>query len=325
MNLARDHHSISYGGGNVATYVCNHLGPTVLSPSQSQDQPDNPSIDTVVDNMVAGKNLVACVAMDYISWPGVNGGTPFTRFMIFGPNGQLLPSVNLDGRGEKYVPGACVVCHGGDHYAGSFPSDGTGSPDIGSHFLPYDTGNFFFSDKSGLTEADQTDSGTVSLFHLNQNVLDTTPTAAVSTLIAGWYASSTTLNKSYVSPSWAAANSASAYQFAYARSCRTCHVALPAPYNFDNINYDVNFNGAFALPQLYPYTAAGSQMILAVCGAQVAGEVGDPINNAMPNSAVTFDRLWNTLGSVSTSDPDQIALLTKSLVVSSTGVTCPKP
>jgi hypothetical protein len=72
---------------------------------------------------------------------GVNGGRPFTRFLIFGPNGRLLPSINLDGEGEKFVPGSCVACHGGDHYAGSFPTTSSPSPDIGAHFLPYDTGS----------------------------------------------------------------------------------------------------------------------------------------------------------------------------------------
>src|SRR6202035_5300556 len=105
---------------------------------------------TAVANAVANKNLVACVAMDYVKTTNY-GATdhPATRFMIFGPSGQLLPSVNLDGRGEKFVPGACIACHGGDYYAGSFPSDGTGQADVGAHFLPYDAGNFAFSSAAG--------------------------------------------------------------------------------------------------------------------------------------------------------------------------------
>jgi hypothetical protein len=87
----------------------------------------------VVDNAVAGKDLVACGAMDYSVAPGVNRDEankdqPFTRFLIFGPSGALLPSVNLDGRGEKFVPGTCTVCHRGNKYAGKFPDDGTGTP-----------------------------------------------------------------------------------------------------------------------------------------------------------------------------------------------------
>lgn len=279
LNLLRNHHSISYGPGATAAYVCNHVGPASLEPTQAE-------IDAVVDTAAPPNNqkLVACVAMDHFVRAGVNGNQPFTRFLIFGPGGQLLPSVNLDGRREKFVPGTCVICHGGDHYAGQFPEDGTGSPDIGAHFLPYDTGNFEFSSKAGLTEADQSN----NIFHLNQNVLNAGPTAAVSQLIAAWYANGTTaLDKTYVSPSWAARGFAfpAAYQNAYARSCRTCHVAMPEPYNFDNVN---NINGVNS----YPYKSAGGQMSIAVCGQ----EGGSILHYAMPNSAVTFNRFWLSAG-----------------------------
>jgi len=191
LNLARVHHSVSYGPNQTAAYVCNHLGPSVADPQQ-------PEIDSVVDYAVNGQNLVACVAMDYMVTPGVNNGLPFTRFLIFGPSGQLLPSINLDTRREKFVPGTCVVCHGGDHYAGKFPEDGTGFADVGGHFLPYDTGNFEFSSKPGLAEADQAG----AIYSLNQNVLNAGPTPAEQELIQGWYAGGTTLNKSYVSPTF---------------------------------------------------------------------------------------------------------------------------
>jgi len=106
--------------------------------------------------------------------------------------------VNLDGRREKFVPGTCVVCHGGDHYAGKFPEDGSGFANVGGHFLPYDTGNFEFSSKAGLTEADQEQ----AIYSLNQNVLNTGPTVAEQELIAGWYANGRILDKNYVPASW---------------------------------------------------------------------------------------------------------------------------
>ena len=142
LNLTRNHHSISYGPNHTAAYVCNHLGPPSLDSTQAE-------INTAIDNAVAGKNLVACVMMDSIATAGVNGGKPYTRFLIFGPSGELLPSINLDGRREKFVPGVCVACHGGDKYVGRFPENGGGGANIGSHFLPYDIGNFAFSDKPG--------------------------------------------------------------------------------------------------------------------------------------------------------------------------------
>ena len=142
-----------------------------------------------------GRNLVACVAMDRSSdIVDVNGnkttdhfGDPFTRFLIFGPNGDLLPSVNLDGNGEKFVPGACVACHGGNNYFalangkfpdgtfslpaasvpifGGFPETGEGGPDLHSYFLPYDVGNFLFSSKHPNTLDDLQP----PIFELNEN------------------------------------------------------------------------------------------------------------------------------------------------------------
>ncbi len=222
LNLTRQHIYVSYSATDTAAVVCNHLGPTTDSQTD---------IDTAIANAVAGKNLVACVAMDYMVHTGVNGNQPFVRFMIFGPSGQLLPSVNLDGRREKFVPGTCVVCHGGDHYAGKFPETGT-LANIGGHFLPYDAGNFEFSTTTGLTEASQEQ----QIYFLNQNVLKAGPTQAEKDLIAGWYGTGQVLNKNYVPASWATQSTAATnfYKNVYARSCRTCHVAMVEGYNFDH-------------------------------------------------------------------------------------------
>jgi len=302
LNLTRNHHSISYSPTQTAAYVCNHLGPTVLQPAQSVDAPGNPSIDTVIDNTVNGKNLVACVAMDYRVWPGADGGTPFTRFLAFGPNGQLLASVNLDGRGEKFVPGTCVACHGGDQYLGHFPADGSGSPDIGAHFLPYDPGNFEFSSKPGLTLADQE----AALYGLNQNVLAAGPTSAATQLIQGWYAASHTNNQNFVPPLWSAypaptgtLDLSQAYLKSFARACRTCHVAAytqiaVVPFDFGSLPYACNPSGATPT-----------------------------FGFSMPNSLVTFNRFW--LSSGSTTIPDQPNLLLQMVQQISTAVNQPVP
>src|SRR5262249_18110382 len=141
--------------------------PTGLFPSSS-------AVDAAIDAALPdashpqGQNLVACVAMDRMG-KDVNGqpvtghlGEPFVRFLIFGPNGDLLPSVNLDGNGEKFAPGAWAACHGGTTYFalargppyntpaasqplfGGFPEDGSGGNDLLSYFLPFDVDNFAF-------------------------------------------------------------------------------------------------------------------------------------------------------------------------------------
>jgi hypothetical protein len=174
LNLTRLHHSISYGSNAVAAYVCNHLGPVSGLPAD---------VDQAVTNAIAGRNLVASVAMDCTLVETAAGRRPVTRFLIFSPNGELLPSINLDGRGEKFVPGVCVACHGGDRYAGSFPTDGTGSADIGAHFLPYDPANFAFATLPGLDRRSQA----AQIRQLNFNLLDASPTPAVRELVKGWY------------------------------------------------------------------------------------------------------------------------------------------
>jgi hypothetical protein len=321
LNLTRDHTSISYSPNQTAAVVCNHLGPPAKTPAQLMN-PASSDIETAISNTASGKNLVACVAMDYQSYPGVNNGQPFTRYFIFGPDGSLLPSINLDGRSEKYVPGTCIACHGGDNYAEKFPEDGSGPANVGGHFLPYDEGNFEFSQvQPGLTEPEQRE----QIYHLNQNVLRAGPTVAEQELIAGWYANDPVtcpasdpqchvFDTSYLPVSWttsqivaaeAAAgntpllatdiqNLQSFYQNVLARSCRTCHVAQIENYNFDH------FDNALAPSSQAPYGQNSSledapyEIKRNVCGRAFSSEQFTSLErfNMMPNSLVTFNRFW---------------------------------
>src|SRR5262249_5138468 len=83
LNLTREHHSVSYGSSATAGYVCNHLGPQPTDTDPSGLFPTQDEIDKTIENAEAGKNLVACVAMDYSVAAGVNNDKPFTRFLIF--------------------------------------------------------------------------------------------------------------------------------------------------------------------------------------------------------------------------------------------------
>jgi hypothetical protein len=318
LNLTRDHTSISYSPNQTAAVVCNHLGPPANTPAQLMN-PSSTDIETAISNTANGKNLVACVAMDYQAYPGVNNGQPFTRFFIFGPDGSLLPSINLDGRSEKYVPGTCIVCHGGDHYALKFPEDGSGPANVGGHFLPYDVGNFEFSQtQAGLTEPEQRE----QIYHLNQNVLRAGPTAAESELIAGWYQNDPivcpagnpqchVLDTSYLPVSWSASSIAateaanfdpplapadiqtlqSFYKGVLARSCRTCHVAQIEQFNFDHypnalIPSSGNTNALLE--------DAAFDIKRNICGTAYSSEFFSSFErfNMMPNSLITFNRFW---------------------------------
>jgi hypothetical protein len=211
--------------------------------------------------------------MDYTVSPGVNNDQPFMRFLVFSPNGSLLLSVNLDGRGEKFVPGTCVACHGGDFYTGQFPSDGSGQANIGAHFLPYDTQNFLFSDRvAGLAKADQQS----SLKALNMNVLNAGPTPAEVALITNWYANGPTLDEGYVPSSYQqlGPNGIALYRNLVQPYCRGCHVAL-ADQSLNLDNHVVN--QTFTLGPL--------------CGTIVTRA-----GYSMPNSLVTFNNFWGAVG-----------------------------
>ncbi|MEO8524481.1 MAG: hypothetical protein ABI460_07170 [Caldimonas sp.] len=271
LNLLRRMVATRTPTGGVAFYVCNAPGPD--SKAQSE-------VDQVMKDALENKNLVACVAMEYSTVTGANGGQPFTKFFTFAPDGSLLLSINLDGRGEKYMPGSCVACHGGSTYNGRFPEQQTASPFLGSRFLPFDTGNYLFASDAALSEATQSE----AFYQLNQLVLATEvdPASATSQLIAGWYAAGHVLDKAYVAPVWQTADAAPAtagaarfYREVIGISCRTCHVSLGAKFDWDSI--------------ILTPARAGTQF----CG----GTPDVAINATMPNALISRDRLFDQVAS----------------------------
>jgi hypothetical protein len=279
------HHSVSYGPGATAGYVCNHLGPQPTAADPTGLNPPLEEIDRVIDNAAGGRDLIACVAMDYSVAPGVNGGVPFTRFLIFGPSGELLPSVNLDGRGEKFVPGACTVCHGGNKYAGKFPEEETGTADLDAHFLPFDTANFeFHSSRPRLTKANQQE----AIYQLNQNVFNTNANDAERDLISGWYETGHIQNEGFF-PAELDAPRFQGFKPFYlnviARSCRTCHIAQRDELSIRDLN--------FSDPGVNVDNSKPGALTPSVLAELVCGRTDDLLRAyAMPNSAVTFDLFW---------------------------------
>ncbi len=259
LNLTRVHHGTKISDNHLAFYICNHLGPSDTSQT---------AVNIAIDNAVNGKNLVACVAMDYSISPGVNNDIPFIKYLIFGPSGELLPSINLDGRREKFAPGVCVSCHGGDFYAGRYPEDGTGVANVGVHYLPFDIDNFSFSSVEGLTKEDQL----AEIKELNQLLLESNPSPSLTNLITNWYASGNdTPNEDFIPESWTAQGSLATevYTNMIKPLCRTCHIAFP--------NYDFEeFNGGWDNKRV-------------ICG----GDDHILRDNSMPNSPVTYDIMIN--------------------------------
>lgn len=203
-----------------------------------------------MDSMLRGINEIATVAMEYS--PGPNGGAPFTKFYTFVPDPvtgeeQRVVSMDFDGRGEKYTPGNCAVCHGGHPKAlvsGAYPDDGN----IGAHFLPWDLGTFAFSDReySGLQgqenlSVSRAKEETAFKF-FNTALLETEPTAAQKDLVQGWYGGPDMLSPvfqgNYIPQGWRSpdqggpagnpANASDFYLNVFAPSCRACHYAQDA-------------------------------------------------------------------------------------------------
>ena len=286
LNLVRRMYATKTADDDIAFVVCNHPGP---------DGSSQLEVDAVLDTGLADQKRVACVAMEWSTSPGVNGGNPFTKFLTFGPDGSLLPSINLDGRGEKYMPGACVACHGGTQYNGRFAARGSApSPYLGAGFLPFDTGNYRFGSNSSLSEAAQSQ----AIHDLNMLVqkTDNRGYPATTRLIDGWYPNGTiTLNKQYVPPDWVALEAskpgaAKFYREVVGGVCRTCHIALGT----QRFDWDVQ-------PALRFTGQSGSLTNAHFCG----GTADVAVNVSMPNALISRDRLADRIGA----DPELAALM----------------
>jgi hypothetical protein len=290
LNLVRRMYATRTAPDDIAFVVCNHPGPEGASQAE---------VDSVIDFGLADQKRVACVAMEWSTVQGVNGGLPFTKFLTFGPDGALLPSINLDGRGEKYMPGACVACHGGTQYNGRFSESGRPSPFLGSSFLPFDTGNYLFGSRATLSEIAQSQ----SIFDLNALVKATDAYSAnpsTSLLIDGWYrGGSTTLDKDYVPSAWitaeanGAAGASKLYREVVGGVCRTCHAAMGS--GDAKFDWDSNVQG------LLNNEKAAAHF----CG----GRADLATNASMPNALVSRDRLNDRIQA----DPELASLTQKYL------------
>jgi hypothetical protein len=323
LDLIRNHHGRNTspdvnGQDHVGYYVCNHFKATGATPDS---------------------NLVACVNMEYSVTPGQNDGKPFTKFLTFGPTGQLIASVNLDGRGEKYTPGNCVPCHGGDNYFSHFPASGAGAHDgnIGSYFVPFDLDNFDYD--APYTRVAQEDS--VRNLNLGLNIGEMLAPAGKE-IVDGWYPGSIGLQQSNFLPKgWDSAQTptvpvlgvnstfsgADLYEKVVKPSCRGCHLSMGAPLGLDFHSYDYDgtpgdFVGGNALiPRTQLNDLHTSQVICEKYndGLPIYNTLED-INSpakTMPNAIQTFNRYWN--------DPVQTDLMQNYLTARNGSTVCNVP
>ena len=191
--------------------------------------------------------------------PGVGGGAAFAKFFNFNTaTGQRELTVDLDGRGAKAMPGACISCHGGRGDALT-PLDMAGRPlfnlvqnsasqsrgDAEAHLHPFEVGTFDFSSKSGFTRASQE----AALKTLNKFVLCTYPLPAPSgasedacrrpATESEWQGTAAELIKNayggdglpnaafidtFVPRDWLTSGQSTLYRNVVASSCRACHI-----------------------------------------------------------------------------------------------------
>jgi mono/diheme cytochrome c family protein len=216
LGFGRDMHVIRNIDGDVFAYVKNF--PSLL-------------------HAEAHANLIATVAMEW-GYPEGVGGDRYTKFFVFGPDGERLLSADLDGRGQKFVPGVCNVCHGGTpkptfrNEAGNvlYPDNG----DTNAQFLPWDLDTFnFFLGAHHRSRAKQED----NFFQLNQLIKTTYPVdpgavtgnkwtgAAARELMEGWYAGGEVFDGLFVPEGWKDSPETQAlYLDVVGPNCRACHI-----------------------------------------------------------------------------------------------------
>jgi len=230
LNLTRDMQAIKHSNGDIAYNVCNYPGPLDVNDPDGRPKEigaeTQPDINFAIDNARQGIGMIVCVAMDYQVKDG------FTRFYTFGPTGKLLLSVSLDGRREKFLPGSCTTCHGGDAYGGQFPDDGSGRPDLQSRWLPFDIENFRFSTSQDRDKANRI----VKAF--NQRMISTElssiTTDRTKKLIGTWYEGGRVDQNQDIIPPGSPTNDPTIYKKVVQPACQTCHAALKVPETLSN-------------------------------------------------------------------------------------------
>jgi hypothetical protein len=266
LNLGRDMQAIKLADGTLAYNTCNYPGSqNVTSPQGAPKEigaETQADIDLAIANIRRGIGLIVCVAMDDSAIPGINGGQPFAKFYTFGPTGKLLLSVSLDGRREKFMPGVCTSCHGGDAYGGQFPDDGSGRPDLISRWQPFDMANLRLSFSQDRAQAD----AVVKIF--NQRLLDSKIVNSITTqrtrdLITNWYKDGRLDQDPNFIPSESPTKDLNLYKKVIQSSCKTCHAAQ---------------------------TPKGKETLAKknVCG----GDRDLEQNHSMTNTLVPFERFW---------------------------------
>jgi len=167
-------------------------------------------------------------------WDGLtNNGTQTPPAPFYPPDlkvGDRVLAANLDGRGDKYQPGVCNVCHGGEPkslVAGVYPDQG----DTNAGFLAWDMDLFIYDTLPGSPYERTTLEPTIREFNRavlsvqREPIRNTYHLSARTEMIYGWYGGPGLPNAfsgSYVPSRWGFAPDL--YLQVVKPTCRLCHV-----------------------------------------------------------------------------------------------------
>jgi mono/diheme cytochrome c family protein len=246
--------------GTMAFYVENYLLET-----NGQYLYNTLNLDAAIVRQ--GAHMVGVNAIEFS--PGPNGGASFPKFYNFDATTlQRATRVDLDGRGDKAMPGPCISCHGGRGDALT-PPDASGKRlfnlvrntvsqqrgDVAARLHPFEPDTFEFSaTRAGFSRAEQE----AAIKSINRMILCSYPLPAPSphpedacrpvasdsewqgtaaTLIKSAYGGdglpNATFHDNYVPPSWEQAGQSTLYRSVIATSCRTCHIMRGTAGNSD--------------------------------------------------------------------------------------------
>jgi len=190
-----------------------------------------------LEHAILKTGLIATVAMEFSDpQPGLPS-KKYTKFFVYGPDGERLLSADLDGRGQKFVPGLCNVCHGGAPKAAFVTDNGEviypDNGDTNAQFLPWDLDTFKYSENLAHNRSNQE----ADFYALNQMAKSTWPAnpgivggnrwtgAAGHELVDGWYAGGQQFSGDFVPAGWNNTPEQRAlYLEVVAPNCRACHV-----------------------------------------------------------------------------------------------------
>src|ERR1043166_6799543 len=234
--------------GTIAFFVQNYLVEAAAGYTYS-----SANLDAAVAQ--AGNYHIGTNAIEFS--PGPAGGVTFLKFYTYRPDGTRRLTADMDGRGEKAIPGPCITCHGGRgdaltppaaggarlfNLVQNLPSGNRG--DVQARFNVFELDHFDFSAQPGFTRADFE----AGLKQLNRWVLESYPIAAPTAFpedasrrvaqVNEWQGTSAALIKNayggdglpsatysdtLVRAGWAAVGQTWLYQNGVAESCRACH------------------------------------------------------------------------------------------------------